>query len=470
MTVAEGFATEVVQTRLEDIPLMARARIQDGILDSLGVAFLAAHLDPQAKRLQHHALELGYGRLESTLIGNGSRVAVEQAAGANAQLASDTNFEETGPGMHALATFVHAGLAMAEFTEAPGNELLAAVCLAYDVNARLARAAFPTSLLSNPASVRDPLFPGHFRHYGACVALVAARLLRLNEGQTANAITLGWRYAAPPQHLPNTGLPLLGEAFNLGACVWGVQAAMLARLGYAGVSRSIEYEDAYDIHALMNPPEPHYSASHELHLKPWVGSRGFQPAIWAILKILRRKKVAVADIGRIIVRAKYNYLQPPASEAAPTSYSERKSSVPWCVAMAILGVQPGPQWLEPGPSDTARALQLAKLVQIEELERASEIWRSGVMIANEAPNEVEVITRSGTTYAGRETYASTPGSAQRPMPRGWLRAKFVANVEPVLGSEGAAGLFKRIERLAEEPNIGLLASIWRGPTPIVASV
>src|SRR5262245_61850414 len=147
MTVSAELAREVAETTLADIPERAIQRIRDGILDTVGVAFFDYLLDPRAPGLVEYCKELGGGTRESTIIGDGTKVSCAYAAGANAQLSSSTDFDETGPGVHALSNLVQTGIAVAERVGAGGPDLITAVALAYEINCRFARAAFPLGLI-----------------------------------------------------------------------------------------------------------------------------------------------------------------------------------------------------------------------------------------------------------------------------------------------------------------------------------
>src|SRR5207253_2201982 len=186
-----------------------------------------------------------------------------------------------------------------------------AVCLAYEINGRFARAAFPLGLIHGELPPRDTSFPGHHRHYAACAAVAAAKLLALNEPQVADAIGIAWRYAAPVDQTTASGTLNLGGAFNLGACVWGVQSALLARLGFKAPPGAIEREGRYDLEDLLSSPSPYYYTANELHLKPWIVSRGVHPALSAALDILSEEGIQPDEIEEIRFRAKYEYVHPP---------------------------------------------------------------------------------------------------------------------------------------------------------------
>ena len=105
------------------------------------------------------------------------------------------------------------------------------------------------------------------------------------------------------------------------------------------------------------------------------------------------------------------------------------------------------------------ALSLAKKVKIEELLRATEIWDTGVMVANEAPNEVEVVAK-GKVYIRTRTHGETPGSSLNPMPEEWLERKFKANSTPVIGEELSQELFEMLNRLDGQRDIRNITKLF----------
>jgi 2-methylcitrate dehydratase PrpD len=195
-----------------------------------------------------------------------------------------------------------------------------------------------------------------------------------------------------------------------------------------------------------------------MHLKPWISSRSTQPALSAALDILDEESVDPDQIEAITFRGKSEYRYYPANVTEPRGYQELVSSLPWAFAMAITGREPGPEWLNEEHREDERVRHLASKLRIEDLSRANDIWDSGVLIANESPNEVELMA-GGRTYRRIRTYLETPGSCQNPMSREWLDRKFLANAGPVLGDSISAELLRRLRHLESESDINDLSPL-----------
>jgi 2-methylcitrate dehydratase PrpD len=455
MSITQELAKQIVNAKFEDIPTQAVERIKRGILDDIGIGFLGYHMDPRIPALIELAKEIGRGTEESTLIGDGEKISCVFASGVNAQMSSGTDFNETGPGSHALSNLVQTGIAIADRTNASGKDLITAVCLAYDINGRFARAAFPLDLIHGTLPKRDISFPGHSKHYAATAAITASKLLNLDEKQVNEAIGIAWYFSPQPTSTGMYGWSI----FNLGACDWGIQAALLAQKGFEGPHGFIEIEGRHDEAAMLSSPSPYYYPEKELQLKLWIASRGTHPGISATVDIIKEEGIKVEDIEEIRFKAKRFYFQHPFSVTEPTNYWEAVNSIVWAFAMTILGYEPGPDWLTPERLKDPIAQALAKKIRVQELERATEIWDSGVRYSNDGPNEVEVVAK-GKVYKKLRTYGEAPGSSLNPMPKERLERKFKVNTVPVIGEKQSAELFSMLDGLDDQKTIRSVTNLF----------
>ena len=447
MSIAQKLAKEVVNTKFEDIPAHAVKMVTDGVLDSIGIDFLGYYKDGQ--RFTQYAKSVGVGAAEATIVGDGSKVSAMVAAGVNHAMGQTTDFFDGGPSHPALCNLGPAGVAVAERAGAGGKELITAVALGYEISARFHRAAFPIGIATRELPPKDHSFPGETRHRATTVAIVAAKLMGLNEAQVENAIGIAW-YLTP---LPAAGLRR--GSYGLGFCQWGIQAAILAQNDFQGPKGTIEREDFYDLAALAASPSLFYHAGTEMHLKPWISSRGNQPGLHAALDIIKEEGLKLEEIEGITLRAKKLYFDPEYVNTTPKTYFEGVFSIPWLFSMALLGYQAGPEWLTEERFNDPEALALAKKVKVEELPEATFVWDSGVRIYNDAPNEVEVVAR-GKVFKKRKTYGEALGSALNPMSKEQLEAKFKANAAPVIGlkqSEELVGMFVAVQDQKDVRNI-----------------
>ena len=179
MTVVEDLARFVVTSSWSDLSVEARDALKLRVLDSLGCALGALDAPPvEAVRAELH--EFG-GRPLCALIGGG-RAAPDRAALYNGALVRYLDFNDSyfspGETCHPSDNLAPV-LAAAEYADASGRELLTAIAVAYQVQCRL----------SDEAPVRAKGFD-HTTQGAYAAAAGAARALRLNEPETANAIAI----------------------------------------------------------------------------------------------------------------------------------------------------------------------------------------------------------------------------------------------------------------------------------------
>ena len=452
MNFTEELAGEVVNAKFEDVPPSAMGRIRDGILDGISIAFLGYY--KIGGRHVEYANRIGFGAPESTIVGDGSKVSCMVAAGVNASMGHSTDFFDGGPGYPSMASLSPSGVAVAERVGSSGRDLITAVAVGYEISARLHRAAFPLELIHGKLPKRDASFAGTDRQRASVIAIAASKLLGLDQGQTSNAICIAWYYTPVPSAMTKNG------SFNLGSCHWGIQAALLAQSGFEGPTDALGNESHYDQDRLLSSPSHYYYASNELHLKPWISSRGVQPGIAVTLDIVKEQGISPDEIEEIRFNAKRLYLDYPFNTPEPKEYFEASNSVPWAFAMALLGYEAGPEWLTEERLNDPKCIALSRKVKMGELPRATEIWESGVKNPNEATNEVEVVAR-GKVHKGTMTYGEAPGSSTNPMSREWQERKFKANSTPVIGEKQAGELAGMLSTLEEQKDVRNVTRLFK---------
>lgn len=426
MTVTAALVREVTGTTFDDIPQAAIDRITRLLVDSVGLCFMGYEVT--GRRLCAYAAGLG-GPEEAVLVGDGRRVPAEMAAAVNAQVARDTDFEETGPGLHAGPAMVHTALAVGQAVGASGAEVLAAAAIGYEINARFHHARRDGDVL---------------RHHATCVAIVAGRLLGLDPGALNRAIGFSWDLPTsdllrnwPP---PAKRVSPLGIG-NLWICRLGVQAASLARHGYGGLPDELDFQAAdYDLGRLVAPSGFAHTAG-ELELKPYPASRGCNGALLLVGRMVRRESLTSGEIERITARLPSIYLDAHQFEPAPGNYWEAIYSVQWGITMQAMRVPPGREWFTPerlGDEAARRLCARVEIVEDPEATRARNEKRRGEM-----SNTVEIEAR-GEVFSESILMQDVPGSSGTPMTDTAFRSKFLSLAEPRLGAGRAAALYETL--------------------------
>lgn len=175
----QQLATFVVRATYDDLSEHARRELKTRVLDSLGCAIGALEGEPIAM-LREHLAELGGNPLATTI--GGGKTAPDRAALYNGALVRYLDFNDTylapRESCHPSDNLAPV-LAGAEYADASGRDLMAALAVAYQVQCRLC----------DEAPVRAKGFD-HTTQGSYSVAAGVARALGLDAGRAANAIAI----------------------------------------------------------------------------------------------------------------------------------------------------------------------------------------------------------------------------------------------------------------------------------------
>jgi 2-methylcitrate dehydratase PrpD len=221
-TVSELISDYVAGLRFADLPAPVVDRAKELLLFNLGAALRGRSLRAGQQAVQV-ALDLSSGG-RCSIVGEQRQVALLEAVFANSTLMDVVGIKDLLEPSGAIpGSTVHpAGLAVGEWAEASGPQLLTAIVAGYDVMAKLHNGELDYDL-AVPRPTKAAVEP-----FG--VAAVAARLLELTREQTADAMG----HAGDSVMGSYEG----GELMHPLASRNGVLAAMLARVGMPG-SRTI---------------------------------------------------------------------------------------------------------------------------------------------------------------------------------------------------------------------------------------
>ena len=179
MTIAEELASFVVRVSYDDMSYEARHQMKIRILDSLGCAIAAVEGEP-IRYIRQQIEDFG-GREHSTLIGGG-RTSPDRAAFYNSALTRYLDFNDfylaEGESCHPSDN-LGAVLAALEYAGGDGADLMTALAVSYQVQARI----------SDEAPVRHKGFD-HTTQGAYAVAAGVAKALGLDANRTANAVAL----------------------------------------------------------------------------------------------------------------------------------------------------------------------------------------------------------------------------------------------------------------------------------------
>ncbi len=220
--------------RFDDIPGDVRTVVKHCVLDWLGVA-LAGFREDASRIVREEALEQG-GTPQATLIGDGSRTSVGQAALVNGTTShaldyDDVHFAFLG---HPTVTVLPAVLALAERDARSGVELMTAFVAGVEVGSRVGR------YVTEAHYTRGHHATGTLGSFAAAAG--AARLLELNADESATALGIAATQAAGLKSMFGT----MCKPLHAGkAAANGQYAALLAKRGFSSRRDAIECSQGF---------------------------------------------------------------------------------------------------------------------------------------------------------------------------------------------------------------------------------
>ncbi len=309
------------------------------------------------------------------------------------------------------------------------TRLARAIVGGYDAMVRLGLA------LRGPTILYRGIWPSYFGA-GFGVSAVAARLLGLDERQSANALALALTLAAPGVGHHNAPTTTRWLAVGLAARN-GLSAARAARAGFTSDLNLLDsgflpsvYDIKPDAGELTRGLDQHHILM-DVSLKPWCAARQTMAATQALKDILARG-VAPQDIVEIevgVLPPHHGMLDHGVKAGDRASHL---TSLPYQMAVAALtpdaafDVGQAPAGLD---AAVAALMQKVTVMQNERLlARYPKVW----------PAHVRLATKSGAVHEQEVEYV--PGDIRRPLGDGEIKDKFRRFAMPVLGQDGAGKL------------------------------
>jgi 2-methylcitrate dehydratase PrpD len=444
-TATESLAEFVASTPLADMPADVVARGRLILADCVGCMIAGAAV-PEVQRLA--ALQPDRGEPLATVLGTGQRLAVDAAAFINGTAGTWHDLDEgnLSTRTHAAIQIVPAALAEAEARALSGEQLLAALILAYEAGARLWRAT----------TARHAVHP--HGTYGPLAAAFALCKLRGDDaGATAWAANIG----------ATLGIAASRKSLDDGATVRNIYTGHSARAGFEALAlRDVGFTGEADAVAsimgnIYGSAFDADSATAGLGRTWWIRRNYFKRfasgryghgALDLVEDLAEGMgaRLSDSDIERIDVET-FFWAATLAGQTVRTPFGLR-FSLPMAIAQRIVL---GPSGLT---DDGSRAFCNP---QVEDLARRVFVVEDKAATAaypDCQPTRMTVTFRDGT----RQTLSAARilGESDHPLPNGVLEAKFVALVDQTWGG-GAAGVWRDLARIEEISDIRRLIDRWR---------
>ena len=446
MSATARLAEFIVKTSLEDFPSGALPLVRRAALDTLGV-MLAGATEPAAAIVRRAVVAEGALPV-ATVVGTRLRTSPTWAALANGVAAHAHDFDDTNFALmgHPSAPLVSAALAAAEAEPADGRAVATAFVIGFEIETTLGVAL-------NPAHYTRGWHATSSLGTLGCAA-AAARLLGLDVEQVTHALGVAASLASGLKE--NFGS--MTKPYHAGhAARNGVWAALLAREGFTASASVLEggqgfvaaFGGAGALEAALDGLGRVWQVETSgIAVKPYPSCALTHPAIDALLELRERERLRpehIADVEVAVNPVTPDVLRYP----RPTTALERKFSMPYCAAAALVDGR----------------VDLASFVDGEAPEPARTLMERVRMVVDTGlPHDLEQHAWSRVTVrlADGRTLSVPPRGAQghpdTPLSDGRLREKFLACAAVVMPRDTAEGIADQIERFDDIPDIRALTS------------
>jgi 2-methylcitrate dehydratase PrpD len=384
----------------------------------------------------------------ATVLGRRLSVAPDRAAFLNGMSANALDFDggivRQG---HYGPTVVSTAVAVGELVRASGDRILSAVIAGYEVVARAGLA-----LRASPERRRLVSGYGPWQGFGAVAA--AGHLLGLSTERMVHAFGIYGAFAPVPSTKGCNwdDRPL---SWTKDMVAWpsmsGINAALLADSGFLGPRAIFEGErgffrmagsDRYDPVALTDGLGSRFRIQ-ELYFKPYPCCRWIHAALEGVERLLEERGWNDSDVADVQVGVAREALEDLA-DPTPTNLVDAQFSLPYGVAMVLLGRTPGPRWHDPGLPAAPQVRHLMTKVALHADPGLDALFEERSIVGA----AVRITGNDGHQACVR--VESTYGDAAKPMSDADLESKFRRLAAESIASEraeAAIGLIRDLETL-----------------------
>jgi 2-methylcitrate dehydratase PrpD len=443
------------------------------LLDTVGCMLGAAGTELGRRNLAWQEVIDAGG--DATVVGGTRRASPMVAACVNARLAGALDADETFPSArqttHHGASTAAAALALGEANGLSGRDLLVALVAGYEVGARISVALIPHE--DGSGGLRAGWGPGGVL---AC-AVAAAKLLGLSAPRTAHAMGIAGLHTDTPalQWVQSPVAPMVKTADAGWHAATGLAAASMASVGITGYDRILEGDSGlwralgyrgFDQDALLGGLGQRWYLL-DAAFKPWPCQYWMHYPLTALHELVTGSGLKAAEVERVVLRvdgrcgsAKFRNPEPPGEV-------DRSFSLPHATAMLLLGIPPGPSWVEDGIAERADVRRLRQLVEVEL--RSPEDGRVTTVdhIVRAIPTRVVVSTAAGEVERRVDYALGSPWSPRSYATDDALKRKFrdFTAAEPAEADHriDSEKLIDRLLAIDQEPDVRTVTRLLARP-------
>lgn len=467
-SVAETLAEFAGSLSYDDLPADVVHQAKLSTLDFIGVA-LAGSQTPSGRVIADY-VRVQSGQPQATVFGHGFKAPRAQAVLANGTGAHSVELDDheahSRSKVHPGVTVMPAAWAVSETKAVSGKEFLTAVVLGYDVIGRLSAATPYPDFLGRERGFHTTGLFGPF-----AAGAVAARLLGLDGGQTANAFGMLGSLAGG-----------LSETMDAGSWTkrlhagWaghsGMVAAELAAAGFTGPRTVFEGRRGFyrafcgtghfDLEVVSADLGEQFDISLIMY-KPYACAGGIHSAMAAVEEIRASARFTPDEIEEITVYCHPHVIEafvtPREAKYSPVTGAQGQFSLPYSVAVLITdGAALIDQFTDEAVTRRA-VLDLAQKIRCEatDLPRTSD---------EDDPARVTIRTRDGRVHEAAVPGAK--GSLAVPMGTSDIVLKFRALATRVIGEERTQAIESAVLEMDALADVGHLPGLLAVTTSAMA--
>jgi len=391
-------ADYVTRAKYEDLPADVVKHAKESISDTLACG-LGGRKTLEGDILIDMMKEIG-GKPEATVIGDKTRLSFMQAAQVNRVLTNVLDYDDTLMKVgHMSTVLVPVALAIGEWFGASGKDIINAVVLGYEVISHLRNAINP----SEEAYWKTFEKVDSGIHFG--VTVVAGKLLGLNGEQMADAFGLSGLMRAFRTTFPDRerkGMPRWMKITLGDITIPGIHSALLAKRRFPGDRAILDqgrgYEvsvgsDRYDGAKLIANLGKDYEML-RIGYKFYSSCRHTSTTLDAVAAIVSENRIKTDDVEQVIVRVQKSVADFFA-RYEPDYMIQAQFSIPYVVAMLLMGEPTGPRWYTEKMLKNPKARELQRRVKLEEDPAAAKKSYT----ESKSPSTVEILTKDGRRFS-----------------------------------------------------------------------
>lgn len=388
-----------------DLPPEVIHQVKRITLDTLACAFGACHSEP-VRMVRALTRELGNAP-RCTLIGSAERTSCTLATlvnGTQMRYLDGNDYYFGRDSAHPSGNLAPA-LAVAQYAQRSGRDLIEAMVVAYEVQLRLCDLAGVSERGWHPGT-----------HTQFSSAIVAARLLAGDERVTANALAIAASHNNTLAQSQRGNIPSMKATAEAMISKGGVEAALLAAKGLTGPEEILEGAAGWnkvvagtlDESMLTAPCNGRYRVM-DACLKPYAAVAGAMAPIQAAIDIAAEHVIDTSAIEQIVIKLPANAAKKAVGDPhklVPRDKETADHSFHYCVAVALLDKACGEAQFSEARLTSPQVRELIARTRIEADDTLTALWPGS------SGGGVTVRLRNGVCFEKRYPYP--PGHPKNP--------------------------------------------------------